>query len=282
MLPVAVIETCRTPPAMKLPAKTKRAFTLIELLVVIAIIAILAAMLLPAIAKAKMQAKRVRCISNQKQLVTTWLLYIDDNNDVLPNNGAVYPPSTVEKLWVQGAFYFSNVGKSDQYNVDPQYAQFAQYLKSAKVYSCPADVLDVEIDGVKYPKVRSYAMNSYLGWTGGFHNALNMKNYVIYQKRSQLTALMPGGAFVFMDVHPKSICWPFFGVRMDTEAFFNFPGVSHNRGAVVAFADGHIETHRWRDARTLAAVSPDYHNHYDVSPRNADLTWLRDRTTVRK
>jgi len=88
--------------------------------------------------------------------------------------------------------------------------------------------------------------------------------------------------FLFQDVDPNSICWPYFGVYMNQESFFNFPNSSHNRGGVVSFADGHVERHRWQDQRTISAFSPDYHRHSDPSPRNVDLAWLRERTTVHK
>jgi hypothetical protein len=238
-------------------------------------------MLLPAVAKAKAQGKRVRCISNQRQLATTWLLYVADNNDLLPQNGLYDPPSTSVKLWVQGAFWNSSVGRTDQYITDPNYAQFANYLKNAKVYTCPADVLNVKIGGVDYPKTRSYSMNSYLGWFGPWDSRLSTA-YRVFRKQSEMLAQMPAGTFLFLDVNPKSICWPFFGMHMSRESFFNWPGSHHNRSGVVSFADGHLETHRWKDPRTIAAVSADYHKHDDAVPRNADYQWLRERTTVLK
>src|SRR4051812_17624973 len=79
-----------------------KAFTLIELLVVIAIIAILAALLVPALAHGKSKAKRIQCINNQKQLAITWLLYVGDNNDWLVANGMNNPPTPLHKQWVQG------------------------------------------------------------------------------------------------------------------------------------------------------------------------------------
>jgi len=266
---------------MKSSAKAISAFTLIELLVVIAIIAILAAMLLPAMAKAKMQGKRVRCISNQRQLAVTWQLYVADYNDYVPANGLYDPPTPSVKLWVQGAFWNTGVGKTDTYIVSPDYAQFANYLKNSKVYTCPTDVATVNIGGVNYPKLRSYSMNAYLGWFGPWDSRM-LSTYRVFRKQSEMVAQMPGGTYLFLDVNPKSICWPFFGMHMEREAFFNFPGSSHGQAGIVSFSDGHIETHRWRDPRTIAAVSPDYHNHDDPSPRNADWAWLRDRTTVRK
>ena len=272
---------------MKSPAKSASAFTLIELLVVIAIIAILAAMLLPAMAKAKMQGKRVRCISNQKQLTVTWMLYVADNNDWVPSNGHSMSPTISPKYWVQGAF-FDPSQNSDRFMLDPAYAQFANYLRTTQVYTCPTDVQTVNVNGVNVPKLRSYALNAYLGWVGGWDtrmkplDARQMPLYSVFRKQSEMVTSMPNGTYLFLDVHPKSICWPYFGMHMDREAFFNFPGSSHGRAGVISFSDGHIETRRWKDPRTVAAVSRNYHDHDDASPQNADWTWLRDRTSVRK
>ena len=91
---------------------------------------------------------------------------------------------------------------------------------------------------------------------------------------------MPAGLFTFLDVNPDSICWPYFGVKMDADSFFNFPNSSHNRGGVMSFADAHAEYHRWTDRRTIAAHSSNYHQHDDSSSGNQDIAWLRPRTTV--
>ena len=258
----------------------RHGFTLIELLVVIAIIAVLAALLLPVLVRGKLAARKVQCINNQKQLAAVWVMYAGDNNELLVANGLSDPPSTTTKLWIQGAFVVPAANTNLGYILDPKYSLFASYIRTASSYICPADPPKVVLSSGTYPKIRSYALNAYLGWIGSWDGRMS-PSYKIFRKHGSLTAAMPAGVFTFQDVHHKSICWPYFGVHMTQDAFFNFPNSSHNFGGVVSFADGHVDYHRWRDQRTLVAYSPDYHRHNESSPNNVDLTWLRQRTTTR-
>jgi prepilin-type N-terminal cleavage/methylation domain-containing protein len=259
--------------------KSDHAFTLIELLAVIMIMAILAALLLPLVARAKSAAKGIQCLNNQKQLTATWALYTMDNGDLLVANGANNPPNKILKTWVQGAFFDPRASTNSNYIFDPQYALFAGYIHSPRVYLCPTDRDTVVVNGLSYPKLRSYALNAYAGWTGQWDDRLSRVCHV-FRKQAELTGAGPAGLFTFADVNPDSICWPYFGVQMEEDLIFNFPNSSHNRGGTISFSDGHTEHHTWKDQRTITAYSRDYHRHSDPSPGNADLGWLRARTTV--
>jgi prepilin-type N-terminal cleavage/methylation domain-containing protein/prepilin-type processing-associated H-X9-DG protein len=254
-------------------------FTLVELLVVSAMLGLLAALLFPTFVRAKGAAKAVQCANNQRQLTTIWTMYTGDNSDGLASNGRVDPPDPGHKLWVQGAFFHVLADTNSTLLLDPSYALFGSYLQTRQTYSDPTYPDDVVIENVAYPKVRSYALNAYLGWSGQWDYRMT-PGFKVFLKQSELVTPGPAQTFTFQDANPKSICWPYFGIDMGYDEFFNWPNSDHDRGGVLAYADGHVQRHRWKDARTIQAYSPDYHVHQDASPGNVDLVWLREHTTT--
>jgi prepilin-type N-terminal cleavage/methylation domain-containing protein len=269
----------------------KLAFTLIELLVVIAIIAILAAMLLPALARAKSEALRIQCVNNQKQLITAWSMYSVDNHEALVLNGG--DPASVSlrpHLWVYGGNHGDpETLTNSQYLVGANYALFAPYLQNVAAYKCPADRTLWPAGGKMVFELRSYAMNLFVGTAGIDVNlkgpiSLDGQNaaYRVYLKTSDLDST--ANRFVFIDVNPASICTPAFGMDMSLQTFIHYPSSLHRGMGVIAFADNHVESHKWLDSRTrkqlvgAAQMIP----HGDPSPGNRDLVWLGERTTIRK
>ncbi len=261
-------------------------FTLVELLVVVALIAILASLLLPALAKAKQQAHRIKCLNNQRQLAVTWIRYSSDNNEVLVPNGAQQPGGGQrETLWVLGDYHnFLPAFTNELYLLDPKYAAFARYLTTKRVYKCPSDSTTYVVNrGKPIPQVWSYSMNSDLAPNAGVARHLSPR-YQVLRKSSDIRSAV--NTFAFMDVIPQNLCTPAFIVLLPGSAsdrFFHFPATHHNRGGVESFADGHSEAHRWRDPRTFRTAALGVKIGHDVSsPGNKDLLWIHERTSVWK
>jgi prepilin-type N-terminal cleavage/methylation domain-containing protein len=275
------------------------AFTLVELLVVIAVIAVLAALLLPSLAGAKMQAARIQCLSNEKQLLVAWTIYSGDNDDRLVlNGGDMAPGSAQPHLWVYGGAHGSaDALTNDLYLTGQNYSLFAytRIQPAERLYKCPADNTTwppwTTSGGSAAPlsdwvtELRSYALNAYMGTPPDLAiSPLSMLfSYKVYLKSCEVASDDPADRFVFADVNPASICTPGFGVDMSHSYWIHYPSYLHRLRGALVFADGHAETHRWLDFRTMPHLgSGSYILHGTPSPGNPDLAWLASHTSSPK
>jgi prepilin-type N-terminal cleavage/methylation domain-containing protein/prepilin-type processing-associated H-X9-DG protein len=250
--------------------KAGRAFTLIELLVVIAIIAILAALLLPALAGAKQRAYGMMCMSNTKQLTLGWRMYADDNNEQIINNfGANWVLTTIAD-----STYANWVNNNMVWSADPMVTNvtlikngiLAPYLsQNLGVYRCPADrfLSPAQLKAGFGARTRSMAMNSYLGPYGyrnagkNYYTGKN-NNYPEYRQWLKLDQIKrPSNIFVTIDEHPDTLNDGMFNNNPDwrnATRWSDAPASYHGGGAGISYVDGHSEVHKWRSGATKFPV----------------------------
>ena len=248
----------------RVPSKAgKQGFTLVELLVVIAIISILAALLLPALSKAKGRAQSMSCNNNVGQLAMAMVLYADNNNSRYPLNlrssiGSMVG-STLSGSWVNGSQNGQNplqmTSTAYLYTLPQGSAPLlGEYVASAKVYKCPADFRTATYQGQVLPAARSYAMNGFVGAVAG--DQYDLAGYMICRKEGDVQDAST--LLTFLDEAGFSIDDGFYGFCDNggpvSGNYAEYPATYHVGSSALSFADGHAETHKWKDAYSVSAA----------------------------
>jgi len=257
-------------------------FTLIELLVVIAIIAILAALLIPALANAKAQGQRTQCQSNLKQLTVAWYNYCTDSADCLPQNTASDSPNFagsptqpdaqdggISSSWVLGDVSVPEEATNTAWLT---HGAIYPYVNSVGPYKCPADR---KVGALNVPTIRSMSMNS---WLNG--NPPWSADCVNFKKLSKVINPPPSKTLVFIDENPASINDGFWAQDPDNQNdWIDSPAHYHVNAGSMSFVDCHAEVRKWTDKKVLNGTFSGAGG-FSRDPTSPDLPWVQQRVTV--
>jgi len=278
-------------------------FTLLEMLVVVAVIGILAALVMPALARARARADAITCLNNTRQLVMAVVLYVDDHDGGLPYN-----------MVLDGNSYRSNLNwannvmtrdlSPDNTNLDTltQASLGAYVSRNTAVFHCPADqsMSTVQLAAGWDHRIRSYSMNGMLGNPGQTSlTGVNANNpgYHQYLKLAQIPH--PNEIFVFLDEQADSIKDGSFlntdsgnantlidiedGAGLGQLEWQDLPGSYHNHNAAFSFGDGHAEFHRWGNPETSQPPQPNLpYNPVVVTSNGNDFQWVLSHTSLQQ